>query len=76
MIKNITCLGHTGLFDNCLGTLASQHCKNTLFKMGIQNLGCYNEPLLESHARDDHMGNMERKEPTHLQERKPSGRET
>jgi hypothetical protein len=39
--KNITCLGHTGLFNNCFGTLASQHCNNTLFKMGVQNLGCY-----------------------------------
>jgi hypothetical protein len=28
-------------FNNCLGTLASQHCNNTLFKMGVQNLGCY-----------------------------------
>jgi hypothetical protein len=28
-------------FNNCLGTLASQHCNNTLFKMGFQNLGCY-----------------------------------
>jgi hypothetical protein len=31
-------------FNNCLGTLASQHCKNTLFKMGVQNLGCYIQP--------------------------------
>ena len=28
-------------FNNCLGTLASQHRNNTLFKMGFQNLGCY-----------------------------------
>jgi hypothetical protein len=28
-------------FNNCLGTLASQHCNKTLFKMGVQNLGCY-----------------------------------
>jgi hypothetical protein len=26
---------------NRLGTLASQHCNNTLFKMGVHNLGCY-----------------------------------
>jgi hypothetical protein len=30
-------------FNNCLGTLASQHCNNTLFKMGVQNLGCYKQ---------------------------------
>jgi hypothetical protein len=28
-------------FNNCLGTLASQHYNNTLFIMGVQNLGCY-----------------------------------
>jgi hypothetical protein len=28
-------------FNNCLGTLVSLHCNNTLFKMGVQNLGCY-----------------------------------
>jgi hypothetical protein len=28
-------------FNNCLGTFASQHCNNILFKMGVQNLGCY-----------------------------------
>jgi hypothetical protein len=39
--KNITCLGHTGLLTIFLGTLASQHCNNTLFKMWVQNLGCY-----------------------------------
>jgi hypothetical protein len=34
-------------FNNCLGTLASHHCNNTLFKMGVQNLGCYTTPSLE-----------------------------
>jgi hypothetical protein len=28
-------------FNNCLGTLASQYCNNKLFKMGVQNPGCY-----------------------------------
>jgi hypothetical protein len=31
--------------------------------------------MMDSHPGDDHMDNMERKEPTHLQESKPSRRE-
>ena len=38
--------------NNCLGTLASQHCNNTLFKMGVQNLGCYNNMDLKTEIDD------------------------
>ena len=41
MIKTITFLGHTSPLNNCLGTQTSQHYNNTLFKMGVHNLGCY-----------------------------------
>jgi hypothetical protein len=41
--QNITFIGHTSPLNNFLGTQASQHCNNTLFKMGVQNLGCYTE---------------------------------
>jgi hypothetical protein len=39
--QSITFLGHIGPLNNFLGTHASQHCNNTLFKMGVHNLGCY-----------------------------------
>jgi hypothetical protein len=39
--QSITFIGHTTPLNNFLGTQASQHCNNTLFKMGVHNLGCY-----------------------------------
>jgi hypothetical protein len=39
--QSITFLGHNSPLNNCLGTQASQHCNNTLFKMEVHNLGCY-----------------------------------
>jgi hypothetical protein len=42
--QRIKFLGHTGPLNNYLGTRVSQHCNNTLFKMGVQNLECYKNP--------------------------------
>jgi hypothetical protein len=43
-----------------LDTLASQHCNNTLFKMGIQNLRCYNDAEKMLIEMDASKGQMEK----------------